>query len=68
MIGDNRVRLYTSVLAAMALRAFPSPVFPDVPPDELTAYTRHGNPHIAVGEDRNRSTSCSSCASGPAGP
>ena len=54
VIGDNRVRLYTSVLAAMALRAFPSPVFPDVPPDELTAYTRHGNPHIAVAEDQEQ--------------
>ena len=38
----------------MALRAFPSPVFPDVPPDELTAYTRHGEPRIAVAEDQEQ--------------
>ena len=54
MIGDNRTRLYTATLAAMALRAFPSPVFPDVPPDELTAYTRHGEPRIAVAEDQEQ--------------
>jgi long-chain acyl-CoA synthetase len=54
VIGDNRTRLYTATLAAMALRAFPSPVFPDVPPDELTAYTRHGQPRIAVAEDQEQ--------------
>ena len=54
VIGDNRARLYSATLAAMALRAFPSPVFPDVPPDELTAYTRHGEPRIAVAEDQEQ--------------
>jgi len=54
VIGDNRTRLYGASLAAMALRAFPSPVFPDVPPDELTAYTRHGAPRIAVAEDQEQ--------------
>jgi long-chain acyl-CoA synthetase len=54
VVGDNRTRLYTATLAAMALRAFPSPVFPDVPPDELTAYTRHGEPRIAVAEDQEQ--------------
>ncbi len=54
VIGDNRTRLYCAILAAMALRAFPSPVFPDVPPDELTAYTRHGEPRIAVAEDQEQ--------------
>ena len=54
VIGDNRTRLYGAGLAAMALRAFPSPVFPDVPPDELLAYTRHGAPHIAVAEDQEQ--------------
>ena len=54
VIGDNRTRLYGATLAAMALRAFPSPVFPDVPPDELTAYTRHGAPNIAVAEDQEQ--------------
>ena len=54
VIGDNRTRLYTATLAAMALRAFPSPVFPDVPPDELVAYTRYGAPRIAVAEDQEQ--------------
>ena len=54
VLGDNRTRLYSATLAAMALRAFPSPVFPDVPPDELTAYTRHGAPRIAVAEDQEQ--------------
>lgn len=54
VIGDNRTRLYAATLAAMALRAFPSPVFPDVPPDELMAYARHGEPLIAVAEDQEQ--------------
>jgi long-chain acyl-CoA synthetase len=54
VIGDNRIRLYVASLAAMALQAFPSPVFPDVPPDELTAYTRHGEPRIAIAEDQEQ--------------
>jgi long-chain acyl-CoA synthetase len=54
VVGDNRTRLYGAMLAAMALRAFPSPVFPDVSPDELTAYTRHGEPRIAIAEDQEQ--------------
>lgn len=54
VMGDNRTRLYGAMLAAMALRAFPSPVFPDVSPDELTAYTRHGEPRVAVAEDQEQ--------------
>jgi long-chain acyl-CoA synthetase len=54
VIGDNRTRLYAAMLAAGALKAFPSPVFPDVSPDELTAYTRHGKPTIAVAEDQEQ--------------
>ena len=54
IIGDNRRRLYSAMLAAMALRAFPSPVFPDVPPEELRSYARHGEPDIAVAEDQEQ--------------
>lgn len=54
VIGDNRPRLYFAMLAANALRAFPSPVFPDVPIDELVVYTRHGEPTIAVAEDQEQ--------------
>jgi len=54
VVGDNRTRLYSAMLAAMALRAIPSPIFPDVPPDELEAYTRHGASNIAVAEDQEQ--------------
>jgi long-chain acyl-CoA synthetase len=54
VIGDNRTRLYVAMVAATALRAFPSPVFPDVPPDELTYYTQYGEPRIAIAEDQEQ--------------
>jgi long-chain acyl-CoA synthetase len=54
VIGDNRPRLYFAMLAANALRAYPSPVFPDVPVDELVVYTKHGEPTIAVAEDQEQ--------------
>ena len=54
VIGDNRPRLYFAMLAANAVKAFPSPVYPDVPLDELVASTRHGAPTIAVAEDQEQ--------------
>jgi len=54
VIGDNRTRLYLAMVAATVLRAFPSPVFPDVPPDELTYYSRYGEPRIAMAEDQEQ--------------
>lgn len=54
LIGDNRPRLYYSMLAANMLRAFPSPVFPDVPLEELIAATRHGSPVVAIAEDQEQ--------------
>jgi long-chain acyl-CoA synthetase len=54
IIGDNRPRLYYAMLAANMLRAFPSPVFPDVPLEELVAATRHGDPMMAVAEDQEQ--------------
>ncbi|HKU94164.1 MAG TPA: AMP-binding protein [Vineibacter sp.] len=54
VIGDNRYNLYVAMLGAVALGAFPSPVFPDVPPQELTHYTRHGTPDIAIAEDQEQ--------------
>src|SRR5258708_14726844 len=35
VVGDNRARLYFAMLAAPLLRGFPSPVYPEMPPDEL---------------------------------
>ncbi len=54
VIGDNRYRLYAAMLAASVLRAFPAPIFSDVPPAELEAYSRHGAPNIAVAEDQEQ--------------
>ena len=54
VIGDNRSHLYIAMLAIGALRAFPVPVFPDVPPAELVQYTRHGAPDMAFAEDQEQ--------------
>lgn len=54
VIGDNRPRLYFAMLAATALRALSVPVFPDVSANELTVYTQHGLPTIAVAEDQEQ--------------
>jgi long-chain acyl-CoA synthetase len=54
VIGDNRPRLYYAMLAAGMLRAFPSPVFPDVPPEELKVYTENGAPDVAIAEDQEQ--------------
>jgi len=54
VIGDNRPRLYYAMLAANMLRAFPSPVFPDVPLEELIVATRHGAPPVGIAEDQEQ--------------
>ena len=54
VIGDNRSHLYTAMLAIAALRAYPVPVFPDVPPAELVQYTVHGTPDVAFAEDQEQ--------------
>jgi len=54
VIGDNRARLYFAMLAAMALRAFPAPLFPDTPVEEMTQYTHHGAPRFALAEDQEQ--------------
>ncbi|WP_201723815.1 AMP-binding protein, partial [Bradyrhizobium sacchari] len=54
VVGDNRVRIYFSMLAAMALRAFPTPLFPDTPVEEMQTYTRLGAPRLALAEDQEQ--------------
>lgn len=54
VVGDNRANLYYAMLAANVLRAFPAPIFPDVPVDELGVYTRFGDPAVAVAEDQEQ--------------
>jgi long-chain acyl-CoA synthetase len=54
VVGDNRSAIYFAMLAANALRAFPAPVFPDVPVAEFKLYVRHGHPDIALAEDQEQ--------------
>lgn len=54
VIGDNRLSLYQSMLAAMALRAWPTPIFSDVPPGELLHYSQLGSPRVAIAEDQEQ--------------
>lgn len=53
-VGDNRAALYVGMLASMAVGAFPSPSFPDLPPNELAAYMEHGQPDAAFAEDQEQ--------------
>ena len=54
VIGDNRLRLYEAMLATMALRALPAPIYPDVPPAELVHYSQLGMPDVAIAEDQEQ--------------
>ena len=54
IVGDNRANLYFSMLGVMMLRAFPAPIFPDVPVDQLDVYTRFGEPAVAIAEDQEQ--------------
>ena len=54
VVGDNRANLYVAMLGAMMLRAFPAPIFPDVPVDQLDIYTRFGAPAVAIAEDQEQ--------------
>ncbi len=54
VVGDNRANLYFAMLGTMMLRAFPAPIFPDVPVDQLDVYTRFGDPAVAIAEDQEQ--------------
>ena len=54
VVGDNRAAIYFAMLAANALRAYPAPVFPDVPVTEFELYVRFGAPDIALAEDQEQ--------------
>lgn len=54
VVGDNRATIYFTMLAANALRAFPSPVYPDVPVEEFKTFVRFGEPDIALAEDQEQ--------------
>ena len=54
VVGDNRPRLYFGMLSAAALRGFPAPVYPDVPPDELEFYAGNSRARFALAEDQEQ--------------
>ena len=54
VVGDNRAAIYFAMLAANALRAYPSPVYPDVPVEEFRNFVRFGDPDIALAEDQEQ--------------
>jgi len=54
VIGDNRLHLYLCMLAAIALRAWPTPIYSDVPPHELQQYSQLGEPKVAIAEDQEQ--------------
>src|SRR5205814_2894476 len=54
VVGDNRPRLYFGMLGAAALRGFPAPVYPDVPPDELEFYAGNSRARFALAEDQEQ--------------
>src|SRR5690606_29043846 len=54
VIGDNRPRLYFGMLSAAALRGYPAPVYPDVPPDDLEYYAGNSRARFALAEDQEQ--------------
>ncbi len=54
VIGDNRPALYFSMLGAAALRAIPSPAYPDTQPEELAGQIKREQIRFAVAEDQEQ--------------
>ena len=54
VIGDNRPRLYFAMLAAAALRGVASPIYPEMPPEELQHFARGGRARFAMAEDQEQ--------------
>lgn len=54
IIGDNRPELYFSMLSAVAIRAIPSPAYPDTQPEELASQIKREHIRFAVAEDQEQ--------------
>ncbi|MQM39188.1 Long-chain-fatty-acid--CoA ligase FadD15 [wastewater metagenome] len=54
MIGDNRPVLYFGMLGAIALRAVPSPAYPDTTPEEIADQLRRDHVRFALAEDQEQ--------------
>ncbi len=54
IIGDNRPALYFGMLGAIALRAVPSPAYPDTTPEEIANQMRREHVRCALAEDQEQ--------------
>jgi len=54
VIGDNRPALYFAMVGAAALRAVPSPAYPDTTPDEVAAQMQREGIRVALAEDQEQ--------------
>ncbi len=54
VIGDNRPMLYFGMGGAIALRAVPSPAYPDTTPEEVAAQMRREEIRFALAEDQEQ--------------
>ncbi|MDN5844544.1 MAG: AMP-binding protein, partial [Alcaligenaceae bacterium] len=54
VVGDNRPALYFGMLGVIALRAIPSPAYPDQPPEGLVGQIQRENIRHAIAEDQEQ--------------
>src|SRR5690606_35038927 len=54
ILGDNRPALYFAMLGLIALRAIPSPAYPDTTPEELSGQVEREKIRFAIGEDQEQ--------------
>ncbi|HRN75655.1 AMP-binding protein [Ottowia sp.] len=54
VVGDNRPALYFGMLGAIALRAVPSPAYPDFTPEQLLGQIQRENVRFAIAEDQEQ--------------
>lgn len=54
VVGDNRPALYFGMVGAIALRAIPSPAYPDFTPEQLLGQVQRENIVFALAEDQEQ--------------
>jgi len=54
VVGDNRPALYFGMLGAIALRAIPSPAYPDFTPEQLLGQLQREDVRFVIAEDQEQ--------------
>lgn len=54
VIGDNRPRLYFGMVGIGVLRGLPTPVFSDLPPEEIRFFAANSRARFALAEDQEQ--------------